>query len=290
MKGLFPLRPPQAPQTTPRKKGYWLAPANPGNGGVQIPLDGGYRLYQGDVFQWQDPENETYIYYQIPEGDPPEGQFFPDWKILQKIACQDGSWTIDDVPCTEEEASAAMAAYQPVELELSPLTDFPMGDDSTFGQILEAEGTPTEAQMLSAWADYVAQLEAEFTCFALEDINGDGVEDLLLSVDAEMIDLALAYRRGQALDLMGDFYLCRDNVLELYNRLETFSEGITEIYRYCTLEGNRWVFQDILRYNVSADTWRRNSQGNISQEEAQAVLDKYQRITPDFRPIGELTG
>ena len=263
----------------------WLTSTD---GQVQVPLDSGFRLYQEGVLMYKDPEMENYIYYRLTgKKDSESGSL--NWEILQSVAQREGDWVIDHDPCTAEEAEAAMAAYQPVELDLRPLVDFPMGDGRTFGQVLEEEETPTEDQIRSAWADYAAQREVEFTCFAIEDINGDGVEDLLLSVDAEMIYVAVTYRRGQVLDLMGDFYLCQDNVLELRNRRETFSEGITESIRYYKLEGDRWVFQEILRHSVSADTWRRGSQGDISKEEAQAVLDAYARVTPDFRPIGELT-
>ena len=261
------------------------------DGAVQSIAEGGLRLCQGRILEYKDPVFENYIYYRLTEANDPEA-FGLDWTIQQTVSYREGSWSMDGSPCTQEEAEAAIAAYVPVELDLRPLTEFPMEDGGTLGQVVETEGTPTRDELLTAYAGYVSQFQTDppVTCFALEDINEDGIDDLLLSSDGELIRIALTYKRETVVELIYDFYLCQGNVAERATRRETYAEGITEARYFYKLDGNRHVCQDYLWHSVSDGSWRWNSEGAVSEAEAQAILDRYPRTTPDFRPIDELTG
>ena len=195
---------------------------------------------------------------------------------------------------TTEESSRqaaldAAAKYTPVKLQWKPLTDFPMDEKgTTFGEILKAEGTPTEEELIAYYAEHLPT-DQPYQSFELRDINADGTLDLLLSCDGETISSALTLRRGQLRNIGGpwEFYLCEGNVREEFGSVGDQNTGKLEQHSYYRILGDRPLPIGMLQKNVGTGQWQYN-QEPIDEAEAQAILAKYPRVQLNLRPISEL--
>ena len=128
--------------------------------------------------------------------------------------------------------------------------------------------------------------------YSFYDLNGDGVDELLLGQDGAFID-CLEMKSGEVvLHGYGESYLCEGNVLEQYSAPDTYWNGETHTY-FAFADGTAALKDD----NVIANIQRRGSQWyryadphglkstEISQDEAAAIMAKYPRIQLDWKPL-----
>lgn len=178
------------------------------------------------------------------------------------------------------------------------------------GDYQHVSGGQIDSQYVSsyaAWIDYmVIEQKYQDLEYALMDINGDGVEELLLHCDDyngqdcdESSFFALTTMRdGEIYCLIegANFFLCQGNVIE--NNFST--PGWTSGHSYDKLKD--WpdsmdVFTEFLvsvEYNEKEAQWRRkdNHDNNyqlvdITEEEANEIMAKYPRIDIKFIPVSE---
>lgn len=191
---------------------------------------------------------------------------------------------------TAEEARAVMAQYQRVELDWKPLMDYPLTEDGqTLGSYIEAKDVPlSEDALLQKYKD-VARNEDFCTHYRILDINGDGVNDLLLSGDGETYWMALTYRYG-SLEHIGimDFYLCQDGVLECVSTRN--EEGLVkEGHEFVRCTGFQSEVLAFTVYNKATASWQSDWYDTpMSKEEADAIFAKYPRIDQQMQPISQL--
>ncbi len=205
------------------------------------------------------------------------------------VGCKDGVWTWNNQNCTEEEARLVLAQYQPMALNWQPLTEFPMDDGRTFGQVLAEEYRPTGLSLLSFYADQAPNDDSwkeEFQYYALRDLNDDGVEDLLVSQDGDYIDLVFTVKRGKLEVYSGHFYLCRNNVEMFWDNWEGISTGKCKRYHFSRQKADRSVFYECYLYNEQTDTWY-DELGCLLADGADP-LAQYPREELQVRPIREL--
>ncbi len=206
-----------------------------------------------------------------------------------KTKLEDGAWTLNDEPCTEAEAKAAMAQYTPLELDWKPLTEFPMDDGRTFAEVLAEEYRPRGQSLLSFYAANAPKDKrwtGGYQYYLLRDLNGDGVEDLLVSHDGEYIDWAYTVRRGNLETCGARFWLCRDNMQMNWGDWEGISTGKCKRYHFSREEGDRSVFYEYYLHNEQTDTWY----DELGRPLADGVnpLAMYPREELQMRPIREL--
>ncbi len=267
----------------------WLAIRD----GQVIDITGGrgaMRLCEGNIVQGWVHGNEYYIYMKVVGTHPEAGT---KMELQHSVRFYDGKWEIDQKACTEREAAELMAQYKPLELDWKPLTAFPMDEEgTTFGDILDNEPTLSGEALLDFYresydTDRDYWLE-EMSWFILRDINGDGTEDLLLSVDGDRIDMAYTYRRGKLVPLDGSFWLCQGDVVHFINETDSYMDGTVRYHGFRKLKGSSQVFQDALRHFVSQELWRDRNNTKISEAEAQAILGQYPHVKLDMKPIDQL--
>jgi len=251
---------------------YWYTSVMPGSGSE----DSGGITFQGIVYrdgQWWKYDEVRGVYR----------------KELQQVT-------------TQAEADAIRAAYQPVRLDWRELGDFPMDEKGgTLGSYLQAlDEKPTREAVRAFYRDMLRGPASEagffFTHYRLLDLNGDGIEDLLLSGDGEMFWEFQAYRYGRiAYTCPMDLWLCENGILEDCSILRQGAEGgdieIEEHVFYEFREDFELEVVGYAAYNKATASWQSDRDGTpMDTAEAEALLARYPRIDQEMRPISELLG
>lgn len=147
-------------------------------------------------------------------------------------------------------------------------------------------------ELTQVYADLVRRSPEWRTYYTIRDINGDGVEDLILSGDGERYWEAFTYRYGAIQHLLtGDFLFCENGVIE-HRGLRHEEPGIEiEEYEFFTMEGFEKKHLDYTAYDKSTTSWMSDYDFTpMDEADAQAILAKYPRIDQGMRPINELLG
>jgi len=269
------------------------------------------RICQGDMiensYSYEFTKDKIYRYYPLSGAIMEFGDMTGNFYLLY----QDGKWeqgSYNEVgveanvqSITQEKADKIRAEHAPVALDWKPVWDYPMDDTGkTIGEYLTAQDEkPGSDEVRKAYAQYMPQ-EAYpdgtllYTHYRLLDINGDGVDDLLLSGDGEKFWSLRTNRFGKIrYPDFPDFYLCADGILERVSQIRPYHLGLgvnVDIHEFYRITEDMQMEQvAYAAYNRSSDTWMSDEQGTvISAEEAQAILARYPRIDQGMRPISEL--
>ena len=245
-------------------------------------------------------DQETHMYYSPVSDtallDPDSGLGMP---FLNLQRTQDRWRKGEDfvkfttVETTEAEAHNLMAQYPHLKLDWKPLMDYPLDDKgTTLGDWLNAKDVRLSGEDLrEVYADHLrGKKDLHYTHYRILDVNGDGVEDLLLSGDGEKYWTIYTYRYGIVYPVTSmDFYLCEDGILEQsYNQY--ISEGVEEErHHFLRLNVFREEELDLVVYNKATASYQSDIHGTpVPREEAEATLAKYMRIDQGMQPISDL--
>ena len=278
------------------------------NGEIQQFWGNGIFLCEGFVIEQRSPyhEREEHFYRKADTStawkdldNDTQGSF------IEALAQTDGKWTystdFDGISAREispEEAQAIMSQYPRISLEWKPLMDYPLSESQTMQDYWnEKDVRVSDAELLDIYKTYLQEKDMHYSHYRILDVNGDGVDDLLLKGENDTFArnrdfywLALTYRYGVVKVFASDFYLCEDNVLE---RVETRNTGIgieKDGHEFLRCDGLETEVLDLVVYNKSNVSWYGDwgDETPISEEEANAILAKYTRIDQGMRPISEL--
>ncbi len=209
-----------------------------------------------------------------------------------------------DGEISEAEAKAVIAEHPRVELDWKPLMDYPLAGGITLREHLNAKDVRvSSAELRRIYRDYLADREAKgvmyYSHYRILDINGDGVDDLLLKGEDDSIIgktdyywIALTYRYGRVLDLCGSFYLCENGVLE-YTDTRHGGVGVEIVgHEFFKLRELEEKICDFVAYNKASASWQGDWHGDIpmTDSEANAILAKYPRMNQGMLPIRDLLG
>lgn len=201
---------------------------------------------------------------------------------------------------TAEEAQTIIARYPHVELNWLPLMEYPLSENVTLGDYLNEKDVRLSGEALrQRYRDELLGMQdMHYSHYRIQDINGDGVDDLLLKGQDDSFTgatdfywIALTYRYGQIIGFGGDFYLCENNVLERTYTRHAGDIGVEKQgHVFLRYNGFRREDLDQVIYNKSTAGWQTDwwDEEPISEAEAQAILAKYPRIDQGMRPISEL--
>ena len=282
------------------------------DGQTLVRSSGTMYLCEGGVVEWyyDDPyfgHYETRHYY-APLSETAIDDLDHEWKTIINLKREGNQWTqgekdtpVDRSPITSEEVEAIIAQYPRLKLDWYPLMEFPLDESGyTFGEYLkEKDVRLSDEELLQIYRDRLNGMkDMYYSHYRILDINGDGVDDLLLKGENDSLigntDFywsALTYRYGTMKRIASDFYLCEDGVLEKVVDRYDISPGV-EInghwfMRINEFEEDRFAFA---AYNKATASWQGDWYGEIpmTEDEANAILAKYPRIDQGMRPISEL--
>lgn len=277
-------------------------------GGEVIPA------FYGNTFVCENGILEIYSAYEIFEehqyitpnfiADP--GEMDTMWNNVQHLQRVRDQWRVstpedyEGREITPEEAQTIIAQYPRVELNWLPLMEYPLAEGYTLGDHLKEKDVRLSGEeLLGIYREKLSGMkDMHYSHYRILDINGDGVEDLLLKGKNDAIMgntdfywTAWTYRYGMILGIASDFYLCEDGVLE---KVETRHAGGFGVEK----DGHQFIrcseFEeetlDFVVYNKSTASWQTDwwDEQPISEAEANAILAKYPRIDQGMRPIEEL--
>ena len=200
-----------------------------------------------------------------------------------------------------EEAQAFMNRYPRIQLDWKPLMDYPLSETQTLRDYLEAKDVRVSGdELLEIYKTYLAKDSLHYSHYRILDINGDGVDDLLLKGENDAIMgntdfywMALTYRYGRTRNIASDFYLCEDGVIECVETRHDLGVGV-EIngHRFQRCVGFETEALAFVAYNKATASWQGDWWNDVpmTEAEANAVLEKYPRIDQGMRPISELLG
>ena len=124
--------------------------------------------------------------------------------------------------------------------------------------------------------------------YAFSDLTGDGVDELLLGRNGAF-SYWLSMENGEVVDnVYADTYLCKGNILELYQAPDMYWD--IERHTYVKPEnggyGNKIVAVERVgnQWYRSYDIYERDKT-EISQDEAAAIMAKYPRIQLEWKPL-----
>lgn len=238
--------------------------------------------------------------YMIPNFiiDPDEDDTM--WENVQYLQRTRQQWFTDGTEITAEEAQTIMARYPRVTLNWMPLMNYPLSDGYTVGDYLnEKDVRVSNEGVVGIYRDFLNGMEnIHYSHYRILDINGDGVDDLLLKGKNDAIMgntdfywLALTYRYGAIEGFASDFYLCDDGVLEKVETRHAGGFGVEKNgHQFIRCNEFEEETLDFVVYNKATASWQTDwwDEEPISEDEANAVLAKYPRIDQDMRPISEL--
>lgn len=126
--------------------------------------------------------------------------------------------------------------------------------------------------------------------YSFYDLTGDGVDELLLGQDGAFTDW-LEMENGEVVFRgYGGAYLCKGNVLELYQAQDTYWDIEQHTY-YKSASGEIRDRDKIVSVKREGNQWYRShdiyerDKTEISQDEAAAIMAKYPRIQLDWKPL-----
>lgn len=225
--------------------------------------------------------------------------------ILTVLEREKDQWTqgptdYEQTPITEEEAKAVMDQYPRVELKWTPLLNYPISEEQTLGDYLKAKDVRvSHEELLDIYKKYLNDMtDMYYSHYRILDINGDGVDDLLLKGkndsfigNTDFYWTALTYRYGRVVNVVNyNFYLCEQGVLESVSTRTDLAPGVEinghQFMQYVGLDKESLEF---VAYNKATASWQGDWYGEVpmTEEEANAILAKYPRIDQGMLPIAD---
>lgn len=210
---------------------------------------------------------------------------------------RDGTNGVAGTQITAEEAQRIIDQYVPMEIPVFPLMDYAVDDAGTIlREHIQANRVElTAEQRLELYRDYVQKdQESAYipsTHYMLMDVNGDGLDELLLTYDESCIKNIISVENGEIVKLM--FWTrvrpCENGVWERFSG----PDKIDEWHWYFTmdLEGEHRV--EYIMYWSDENAWYRDSDGDnyldqqLTEAEFEAIKASYSTVPMELKPIAE---
>lgn len=244
--------------------------------------------------------------YTAPVSENVISDMYAEPEILTVLKRERNQWSqgpndFMQTPITEAEAHDVIARYPRVELDWKPLLEYPLSETETLRDYLESRNTfYSQEELVEIYANYLknnADDVIQYTHYRILDINGDGVDDLLLKGadnafrgSTDFYWMALTYRYQRMWNLASDFYLCENGILEQVSSRNDDGAEMTG-HAFVRLDGFSFdeTELDFVVYNRATDSWQSDWYETVMETAAaEAILAQYPRIDQGMRPISEL--
>ena len=283
------------------------------DGAVQFFWGNDTYLCKGNVleFYYEDPErSDFHMIHRYTKSDTETAWMDTDPETygdtITLVSKMDGQWYQADeihaqeTEISEAEAKAIMDQYPRIQLDWKPVMDYTISETQTLQDYFnEKDVRVTNEEVVEIYKKILMDMKSmHYSHYRILDINGDGVDDLLLKGENDAIMgntdfywLALTYRYGTIEGFASDFYLCENGVLECVETRHAGGIGVEKDgHQFIRCTGFQQEILDFVAYNKSTASWQTDwwDEEPISEEEANTILAKYPRIDQGMRPISEL--
>ena len=199
-------------------------------------------------------------------------------------------------PITEEEFNRIVASYPRVSLDMYPISDYPLTDNSPSGIGNPPTVYENYDDLVSSRTAYIVDMALDVLTpeYQLTDLDGDGRQELIYK-EGDWIGV-FTMKDGQVKQLVSgrDVKLCDGNILAV---TRPYLDG-NKTYCYYKIENGNAVLVDYLCYDSdrdAADPWFCSPDNtgqdmtlkSISAREAQSVIDSYAPLDIHFTPVSE---
>ena len=285
------------------------------DGEVQFFFCNSTYLCEGRVLEryLPDPELDDYVHHYYLEADSETAWMDLDYESegdwLFVLLLTDGQWTYapelhsdEEREITAEEAKSYMEQYPRIQLDWNSVMDYPISEDQTLREYLEEKDVRVPRdELMQIYKDKLNSMQdMYYSHYRILDINGDGVEDLLLKGKNDPIIgntdyywTAITYRYGHIVGLASDFYLCEGSVIERVSTRHAGGFGVEiDGHQYLLCNDLDIVILDFVAYNKATASWQGDwwNEVPLTEAEAEQILDRYPRMDQGMRPISEFLG
>lgn len=199
-------------------------------------------------------------------------------------------------PITEEEFHRIVASYPRVSLDMYPIFDYPLTDDSPSGIGNPPTVYESYDDLFASRTAYIEDMALEVgeQEYQLTDLDGDGQQELIWKEGGWTGVFTM--KDGQVKQLVSgqDVKLCEGNILAV---TRSYLDG-NKTHCYYKIENGNAVLANYLRYDADKDPdapWYRSADNSgqdvsmepISRREYESVIAKYIPTDLPLRPITE---
>lgn len=281
------------------------------DGNVEVRFSEETYLCEGEILEsysaYEIYESHSYA---LPIRDSVITEMAVEYNWIIGVKRTRDQWSVTDTPgipwtdseITAEEAQAIMEKYPRMELDWKPLMNYPISEDQTLQEYLDAKDKRvSDEELREIYRNHLLNSNSMYySHYRILDINGDGVDDLLLKGEDDSLIgktdfywIALTYRYGSLAGFVSDFYLCEEGVLEKVEDRHRFVDGLPiELngHQFLRCHGFQDEYLEFVAYNKSTASWQGDWHNEIPMTDAEAeeILEKNPRIDQGMRPIEEL--
>ena len=195
-------------------------------------------------------------------------------------------------PITEEEFNNIVASYPRASLEMYPISDYPLSDNSPSGIGNPPIVYESYEELVRSRTDPEWEMDRSNWGYQLTDLDGDGQQELIWK-EGGWIGV-FTMKDGQVKQLASgrDVKLCEGNIIAV---TRSYLDGNKTYCYYRIVDGNT-VLEDNLRYDKDKNTdnpWMRSSDNSgqdysmatISETEFESVRGKYIPVDLLLKPV-----
>ena len=197
-------------------------------------------------------------------------------------------------PITEEEFNRIVASYPRVSLDMYPISEYPLTDDSPSGIGNPPKTYDSYNDLVASRTDPEWEMDRSNWGYQLTDMDGDGQQELIYK-EGDWIGV-FTMKDGQVKQLASgrDVKLCEGNIIAV---TRSYVDG-NKTYCYYKIENGNAVLVDYLRYDMdknSDNPWLRSSDNSgqdysmkeISESEFESTCNRYIPATLTLNPISQ---
>ena len=201
-------------------------------------------------------------------------------------------------PITEEEFNRIVASYPRVSLDMYPISDYPLTDDSPSGIGNPPTVYESYDDLFASRTAYIEDMALEVgeQEYQLTDLDGDGQQELIWREGGWTGVFTM--KNGQVKQLASgqDVKLCEGNIVAV---TRSYLDG-NKTYCYYKIENGNAVLVDYIRYDADRnpnnpwlsskdDSGQDYSLSEISESEFDSIRNKYIPLELQMNPVSEFS-
>ncbi len=197
---------------------------------------------------------------------------------------------VDALPVlTETEVQAIIGQYPHVQLQWAPVMEYTFADGSTVADIAVIP-EPISPDQLPQEYQKIAKEQKYYTYYCIYDLDGDGIDELLLADEDQNIKTTYGLRKGKVQELLGEVgqnvHPCEGGIWEETRLMNTEGGVELEEHIFYRMTAGKQEALHYVAWNKATASWVADRDYTpMDEETAKEILSKYKRIDLTLLPI-----